>query len=385
VPVYAEDASAALARNLRVLGASPKDFNALIAAGRASLELGDTQAAAGFFGRAEEVWPQSPLPQAGMGSAMVAMGDARGAMNYFHNAQRLGASHASIAVDRGLAFDLMGDQAKAQSDYRAALSGPDANEARRRLALSLAISRDQRGASETLAPLLQRRDPLAVRTNAFVLALAGDREAAKRTIDAALPGAGARFDPFFQVLPVLRPDEKAAAVHLGEFPKDAAQRYAQAAPVSSSPVVTIGRRTIVDVPRSTNRLGDIENMLRAPAAPAASSPSRTSSVRMASVTPPSRETVAEPTGKRVWLQLASGPNVEALPDQFRKIKARSDDLLDGINGYIAEGPDRARLLIGPFKSVSDATIFAEDLETVRIGAFSWTSPPGQTIRKLPPQ
>ena len=237
---YAESPQDALSRNLRVLAKEPRNFQALIAAGHAALATGDTQAAVGFFGRAEDVSPNSWQPQAGKAAAMVAMGDPQGAMPYFTRAQAFGATQLLIAVDRGLAFDLIGDQPKAQSDYRAALVGTDADEARRRLAVSLAISRDIKGAAATIEPLLVRRDPEAVRTNAFILALAGDREGARRTIDAFIPGAGVRFEPFFKMLPVLRPAEKAAAVHLGIFPKDAAQRYAQAEPIPSSPVVSIG-------------------------------------------------------------------------------------------------------------------------------------------------
>lgn len=239
----AADPGTSLAGALRTLSSDSRNFQALIAAGRASLDMGDTQAAAGFYGRAEEVAPQSPVPKIGIGAAMTAMGDARGAMTYFDRAQGLGAAHSSLALDRGLAFDLLGQQSKAQSDYRVAMFGAQADEARRRLALSLAISRDIRGAAAMLEPLLARRDPGAVRANAFVLALAGDREGARRTIDAALPGAGARFEPFFRLLPVLRPDEKAMAVHLGEFPKDAAQRYASAERISSSPVLSIGNKS----------------------------------------------------------------------------------------------------------------------------------------------
>ena len=44
---YNESPAAALARYVRALASDPKDFNALIGAGRAALELGDTQAAAG--------------------------------------------------------------------------------------------------------------------------------------------------------------------------------------------------------------------------------------------------------------------------------------------------------------------------------------------------
>jgi tetratricopeptide (TPR) repeat protein len=240
LPGMIETPEAALARNVRLIALNPRNFQALVAAGRAALGTGDTQAAVGFFGRAEEVSPRSWQAQAGMGAAAVAMGDPQGALTYFGRAQQFGATQMQIAVDRGLAFDLMGDQAKAQSDYRVALLGAEANEARRRLALSLAISRDIPGAAQTIEPLLVRGDPEAVRMNAFILALAGDREGARRTIDAAMPGAGQRFEPFFKMLPVLRANEKAAAVHLGIFPKDAAQRYAQAEPVPISPVVSIG-------------------------------------------------------------------------------------------------------------------------------------------------
>ena len=235
----AESPQEALARNVRLVAANPRNFQALVSAGRAALATGDTQAAVGFYGRAQELSPGSWQPQAGMGAVMVAMGEPRGSFPYFSRALQLGATQMHIALDRGLAFDLIGDQANAQADYRVALLGAEADEARRRLALSLAISRDIKGAAAMIEPLLVRRDPEALRINAFVLALAGDREGARRTIDAAMPGAGMRFEPFFKVLPVLRPEEKAAAVHMGIFPADAAQRYAQAEPIPSSPVVSI--------------------------------------------------------------------------------------------------------------------------------------------------
>ena len=60
--------AAALARYVRTLASSRKDFESLIGAGKSALELGDAQAAAGFFARADDVDPRSPLPQAGMGA-----------------------------------------------------------------------------------------------------------------------------------------------------------------------------------------------------------------------------------------------------------------------------------------------------------------------------
>jgi hypothetical protein len=110
-------------------------------------------------------------------------------------------------------------------------------------------------------------------------------------------------------------------------------------------------------------------------------------VQVARIPPRARSTGAGSTASaagrsRIWVQLASGTNANALPDQFRRIKLKHSDLLEGMSGYVADGADRARLLIGPFKSVSDANIIIEDLESVRVDAFSWTSPPGQMIRKL---
>src|SRR5437868_11546032 len=171
---YDESPAAALARYVRTLASEPTDFQSLIGAGKAALEMGDAQAAAGFFARADEVNPRSPLPQAGMGAVSVANGDPQAALPYFKRAQQLGAPVATFACDRGLAYDLMGQQAQAQADYRAALGGRDSDEARGRLALSLAISGDRDGALQTLAPLSARGDPGVARIRAFVLALSGD-------------------------------------------------------------------------------------------------------------------------------------------------------------------------------------------------------------------
>src|SRR3982751_6917945 len=130
---FNETASSALSSYLRTLASDPKDFQALIGAGRAALEIGDPQAAAGFFARADEVNPRSPLPQAGMGAVAAANGEPLAALPYFKRAQQLGAKLSDFVCDRGLAYDLLGRQADAQADYRAAQSGADADEASRRL------------------------------------------------------------------------------------------------------------------------------------------------------------------------------------------------------------------------------------------------------------
>ena len=397
VPIYAESPADALARNVRLLAESPRDFTALVSAGKAALQLGDAQAAAGFFWRAEELNPNSPLPKTGMGAALVATGDPNGALNYFARAQQLGASATSFGCDRGLAYDLLGNQVAAQTDYRAALAGVDRDEARRRLALSLAISGEKEQALTTLQPLLQRADPASWRVRALVLALGGDLTAAKAAIDSRMPGAAARMDPFFRRLPALTSGQKAAAVHLGIFP-DAGASYASASTSAAG----------------EDRLASIEQILAQPepqversrqptryarAAPAPSAERQRPPVRLASISRPQIERAASPNneliqtkrvasspgGKKLWLQLASGSNAGDLPDEFQKIRSREPSLFEGISGYVANDDSRARLLIGPFHTEEDARLFADALDTVRINSFRFVSKPGQVVRKLPKQ
>ena len=274
----AETPGAALSRYIRILAGSPRDFNALIGAGKAALELGDVQAAAGFFGRAEEANPNAPAAKVGLGAAMAHMGDADGAIFYFNQASRLGAQPMVMAADRGMAHDLQGDLKAAQADYRLAISGLGSDEARRRLALSLAIGRDRKAALDTIQPLLNRRDSAAQRTRAFVLALVGDQIAAAQAIEAAMPGTSVRFAPFFRYLPNLSVTEKAAAVHLGIFPENPEERVALAQASNPAPALT---------PRM--RANQPTVAVRGPAAdsgqPARTAPV-TQPVKLASVQPP---------------------------------------------------------------------------------------------------
>ena len=380
---YAESPAAALARYVRTLASNPKDFGSLIGAGKAALELGDNQAAAGFFARADEVNPRSPLPQAGMGAVSVANGEPQAALPYFTRAQQLGAPTAIFGSDRGLAYDLLGQQAKAQADYRAALGGPDSDEARRRLALSLAISGDKAGALEVLAPLMAKGDAAAARARAFVCALTGDSNGAMVAIDAAMPGSWARVQPFLGKLPALLPAQKAAAVNLGIFPDSGETAYAYSAPVQN---YGLPRSATAQV--ATDRLSSVEDFIKpsqpaqAPrwqGAPAPTQVAYNAPVRSA-MQPPKSSTGSAP-GK-IWLQLASGANASALPAQFKRIKSHNSELMDGIKGYIAQGPDRSRLVIGPFRGTSDAQIFAEDLESVGVNAFRWTNSSSDQIVPL---
>jgi Flp pilus assembly protein TadD len=376
---YDESPAGALARYVRTLASDPKDFESLIGAGKAALAVGDAQTAAGFFARADDVDPRSPLPQAGMGAVSVANGDPQAALPYFHRAQQLGASVASFACDRGLAYDLLGQQAHAQADYRLALSSRDADEARRRLALSLAISGDRTNALQTLAPLSAKGDPEVARIRAFVLALTGDSAAALRAINAAMPGSGANLAPFLQRLSSLSTGQRAAAVNLGIFPESGSTAYAYAAPVPAPGSASVG----------SDRLSGIDALLRGspPAAQVAAAPQpitqppRQVQVSYARPPVPQPAVRAAAVQPKVWLQLASGQNVDDLATRFERLKRKNPDLFDGIKPYLARSADRARLLIGPFRGGSDADIFADDLKTAGVDAFRFTN--SQTDRIAP--
>jgi tetratricopeptide (TPR) repeat protein len=395
---YNETPAAALARYVHLLADDPKNFDSLIGAGRAALEMGDTQAAAGFFARADEVNPRSPLPQAGMGAVSVANGEPQAALPYFKRAQQLGANQATIGCDRGLAYDLLGRQADAQSDYRAALAGPDGDEARRRLALSLAIGGNRNEALATLAPL--QRDAAAGRTRAFVLALTGDANGAMVAADAAMPGSWARVAPFLQKLPALKPGQKAAAVNLGIFPDSGDTAYAYNAAPAQSYTATAPTFTGTV---STDRLAGIDALLR-PGTPAPLPVQQPSWQPAAQTAPPSWQAAPRPTqvaynapvtrqqlqtpkatpfaARKIWLQLASGQNEAAFSAQFERIRSKDRELFQGITGYVAKSPDRTRLVIGPFRNAGDADIFAEDLQTVEVTSFKWSNSPADQIVPL---
>jgi Flp pilus assembly protein TadD len=215
-------ASGELTAALQRLARSPADFDALIAAGRASLELNDIDAATGFFGRADVVRPGDARVKAGLASANLKSDRPIEALQMFDQAQAAGAAPASLAGDRGLAYDLVGDNVSAQAQYRLALSqGPDP-EISRRLGLSLAISGDKKGFEATLLPLLQRRDFAAYRARAFGLAILGDQDEAVSIVEAVMPrDLASRITPYLGYMPKLTRAQQAAAGNLGAFPRAA--------------------------------------------------------------------------------------------------------------------------------------------------------------------
>lgn len=208
--------NAALAR----LARDPRDVSALLEAGRAALAMGDVAAAIGFFNRADQVSPGNPAVKAGLAGALVRNENPFDAIPLFEEAERAGALDSALAADRGLAYDLVGDNLTAQGHYRTALARGASEDVTRRLALSQAIAGDRRAAEATLAPLLQRQDKAAWRTRAFVLAISGATEDAVAIANQTLsPELANAIAPYLRYMPRLTPAQQAAAANFGHFPR----------------------------------------------------------------------------------------------------------------------------------------------------------------------
>lgn len=201
------------------LSHNPRDYGAMLRAGWASLALNDTKAALGFFQRAEAGGPSFGEAKAGEASAMLRLKDPVSAVKLFAEAEAGGTPMARFAGDRGLALDLVGKNVAAQQYYRQALAQKDDPEIVQRLALSQAISGDQRDSEATLLPLLQQRDLAAYRTRAFALAILGQGEQAVSIAETMLPAElSNRMAPYLRYMPRLTRAQQAAAANLGDFP-----------------------------------------------------------------------------------------------------------------------------------------------------------------------
>lgn len=212
-----------LNRALVALAKTPRDRDALIEAGQAALGVGDLEAAIGFFGRAAEVDPGHPRVALGLGSVYLRAGRAGEALVQFERALAGGIPEQEALTDKALTLDLVGDQAAAQETYARALALDPANdEARRRLAVSHAISGNRVRFEEALRPLLDKRDMAAQRARAFGLAIMGDSGRATAIVEQVMPrDLATRLVPYLGYMPRLTKPQQAAAANLGIFPRAA--------------------------------------------------------------------------------------------------------------------------------------------------------------------
>ena len=205
---------------LRRLARSPRDLGALLDAGEASLAVGDLDAAIGFFVRGQDVAPENGRVMLGLARCFTLQRRPIEALRLFAEAEQAGIAESEMAADRGLAFDLVGDNASAQALYRAALAQGNDPETRRRLALSLAMTGQRKEFEATLLPLLQSEDRSAFRARAFGLAILGDADDAVGIAEALMPtDLALRMAPYLRYMPRLTRAQQAAAANLGAFPR----------------------------------------------------------------------------------------------------------------------------------------------------------------------
>lgn len=251
-PIGSEPAGAAeLRAAMRRISFNSSDADAMADAGNASLALGDANAALNFFTRANALRPGNSRIVSGLATATVRTENPFEALRLFDQAVRLGASERSIALDRALAFDLLGNFGRAQQDYKLARTASTSDDLIIRQSVSLSLAGQKEAADAMLVPLLQRNSASAWRARAFMLAARGELRESSRVAQGFMDASSAlRMEGFFRLMPSLTPAQKAAAIHLGHFPtrqsvgRDSEQVRQIAAALPQVPVVSGDNRLI---------------------------------------------------------------------------------------------------------------------------------------------
>ncbi|MET0241513.1 MAG: SPOR domain-containing protein [Sphingobium sp.] len=226
-----------LNQNLTRLARQPTDMEALIGAGVASYELGDAQAANGFFTRANLVNPRVGRVKLGLALVALSLKNPRDAAMYFDDAERLGEPATRYRKERALAYDLAGQQDKAQRDYVTALgSDPSNADLIRAYAVSLGISGRVTEAETQLRPLLVASDRAAWRDRTMILAMNGRSAEARKIAQSIMPKSLADgMEPYLARMASLDAGQKAAAAHYGQFPAEGLRLAVATTPTAPPP------------------------------------------------------------------------------------------------------------------------------------------------------
>lgn len=423
-----------LNRALVELAKQPQSVPRLLEAGNAALAVNDLDGAMGFFKRLTEIEPENEAATLGLARVYMRSGRPIMALLYFDAAQSRGASPIAIGSDQALTLDMLGDQARAQAGYvRLIEASPKDDEARRRLAISFAISGKRAPFEATLRPLTDRRDFAAFRARTFGLAILGELDRAKAIADAVMPRTLAqRISPYLDFMPRLTAAQQAAAANLGIFPKAAdigrdspavlAYMRDRVRPVPSRAAATPAvsaqdRLEPAGVPlgeeTTASESADPESATAAIPAPApakAAAAERTAAtvadafddiepalpvvdasaqdadaVNIAAIdapreAPPAPELPANPS--RIWVQVATGQDLEALGFDWRRLRRKASDELEGFTPHTVPWGQANRLLAGPLESREDARDLINALSRKGIDSFRYTSPEGVEIQEL---
>ncbi|MEE4288116.1 MAG: tetratricopeptide repeat protein [Erythrobacter sp.] len=409
-PLPAQDTQR-LNRALVELAKQPRNLAALLEAGDAALGVGDLDAALGFFTTARDVEPEEHRALLGLARVYLRAGRPTAALPLFTEAEEAGASLRAVRSDKALAFDMVGDQARAQRLYNQLLvSSPNDDEARRRLAVSYAISNNLAGFEATLRPLVDRRDFAAFRARAFGLAIMGEQNRAAAITDAVMPRElAAKVTPYLEFMPRLTPSQQAAAASLGIFPK--------AAEIGrDTPEIAAWEKTPSSIASASGAKG-ADRLLepsgpplgtRAPEPVPARAPVRVedafgdmieagsangpvlreagavdiAAIEIPREAPPPEPEPAPKHPARIWVQLATGRDLRALGFDWRRFARTAPELLAPFKAHTVPWGEANRLLAGPLDSVREAQALVTALKEKGIDTFRFNSPEGLEIQRL---
>ena len=369
------------------LGRNPRDVEALIDAGRAAMNMGDVDAAVGFFQRADQLAPGNARIKAGLAGALVRSENPFDAIPLFAEAEKAGATDAAFAADRGLAYDLVGDNATAQGYYRQALAKGANDEIIRRYALSLAISGDKRTMETTLSPLLTRQDKAAWRIRAFGLAILGKADEAESIAYATMPkDLAAGISPYLRYMPRLTPSQQAAAANFGHFPRAADigrddPRVAQYATTRPRAVLATADTPLVPSGQPLGRTSRTrrDSRVAPPAAPPAAV--RTAPTLAATAPPPVPQPTREVTTAAPGVVIAK-PNTSTAPMPVRAVPAPARVKLPPASAFRQASPSAAAervVAVAPPRSIpaSAPAVAAPSLPTPTPGFAVLDKPAAQ--------
>ena len=85
---------------------------------------------------------------------------------------------------------------------------------------------------------------------------------------------------------------------------------------------------------------------------------------------------------RVWVQLATGKNVDALGFDWRRLSRSGGDLLAKLKPHTTPWGEAHRLLAGPIDSREKAQALVRELKAKGLDSFLYVSPEGEEIQPV---
>lgn len=176
------DIASAIAIYRRARAAAPDWSRPLVNLGRALMMSGALEEAQGAYRDAVERAPEDTDALRGLANTQIALGEPEGALPILRRALEIDPSPA-LYNSQGVAFDLTGDHAQAQTAYQRGLDlDPRDPDLRMNLAVSLSLSGNMAGALEIARAVGQSpaATPRHRQNYAMILTFAGDLDAARR-------------------------------------------------------------------------------------------------------------------------------------------------------------------------------------------------------------